>query len=185
MTLASRAPAVPGSDSVGGPVVLAPGGGELITGGEVHARILITHDHPAYASTFEMTVAPGFDVGAHVHGNGEEMFYVMTGVLDIMCMVPIDRSGDWHDWKAADGSTWARGESGAFMYVPPGIPHAFANNGDDPVVIFFQSSVAGGHENYFRELGTLLGTSQGHPDPAEVKALEARYGTEQLTRMKS
>lgn len=61
------------------PVMVGSDGGRLITGGAVHARLLVAHDHPSYASTFEMTVAPGFDVGAHVHDNGEEMFYVIDG----------------------------------------------------------------------------------------------------------
>ncbi len=49
--------------STGSPVMLPPEGGRLIAGGAVHARLLVAHDHPSYASTFEMTVAPGFDVG--------------------------------------------------------------------------------------------------------------------------
>jgi len=55
----------------GSPVMLPPEGGQLIAGGAVHARLLVAYDHPSYASTFEMTVAPGFDVGAHVHGRGD------------------------------------------------------------------------------------------------------------------
>ncbi len=47
----------------GSPVMLPPERGQLIAGGAVHARLLVAHDHPSYASTFEMTVAPGFDVG--------------------------------------------------------------------------------------------------------------------------
>jgi len=56
----------------------------------VHARLLVAHDHPAYASTFEMEVAPGFDIGAHVHRNGEEMFFVLEGELDILCFAHAD-----------------------------------------------------------------------------------------------
>jgi len=172
--------------STGSPVMLPPEGGRLIAGGAVHARLLVAHDHPSYASTFEMTVAPGFDVGAHVHGNGEEMFYVIDGELDVLCFEPADRSlSDWHAWTSASGETFLHGLPGSFLYVPPGVPHAFANRTDHPVTLFFQSSVAGGHENYFAELGALLGDSHGHPDPAAIKQLEASYGTEQLTAMRS
>jgi len=171
--------------STGSPVMLPPEGGQLIAGGAVHARLLVAHDHPSYASTFEMTVAPGFDVGAHVHGNGEEMFYVIDGELDVLCFEPADRSlPDWHAWTSASGQKFLHGLPGSFLYVPPGVPHAFANRTDRPVTLFFQSSVAGGHENYFTELGALLVDSDGHPDPAAIKQLEASYGTEQLTAMR-
>lgn len=170
-------------DDAGTPVMLDLDDGQLITGGAVHARLLVAHDHPAYASTFEMTVAPGFDVGAHVHHNGEEMFYVVDGVVDVLCFEPTSRHGDWHSWTAADGRTFLRGRPGAFMYVPPGVPHAFANPTDEPSRMFFQSSVEGGHENYFHELAQLLREARGHPDHDAVRELERRYGTEQLTTM--
>lgn len=170
----------------GDAVVLAPDGGRVITGGAVNARLLVAHDHPSFASTFEMTVAPGFDVGAHVHDNGEEMFYVVDGELDVLCFEPLDRApADWHAWTDSTGHRFLRGQPGAFMYVPAGIPHAFANPTNRPATMFFQSSVAGGHENYFAELGALLSHASGRPDPGAVQQLEARYGTEQLTRMRA
>ena len=167
----------------GPPLMTSPQEGRLITGGAVHARLLIAHDHPAYASTFEMTVATGFDVGAHVHTNGEEMFYVVAGEVDVLCFEPVTRDGDWHAWRAPDERNYLRGAPGAFLYVPPGVPHAFANPTDKPATMFFQSSVQGGHENYFLELGAILATAEGRPDTAAIRDLEARYGTEQLTPM--
>lgn len=174
-------PAAPGG---GAPLMLPAEGGRIIGGGSVHARLLVAHDHPSYASTFEMQVAPGFDVGAHVHGNGEEMFFVLEGQLDILCFEPLDRTiGDWHEWKDRSGRVYLRGGPGSFMYVPPGTPHAFANPTGTPVRMLFQSSVEGGHENYFAELGELLHRYQGEPDPTAIRDLEARYGTEQITAM--
>ena len=170
----------------GAPLMLAPDGGQVISGGAVHARLLVTHDHPAYASSFEMQVAPGFDVGAHVHREGEEMFFVLEGELDILCFEPLDRTiANWHQWADPSGQVYLRGAPGAFMYVPPGTPHAFANPTNDPVRMFFQSSVQGGHENYFDELAELLHQSQGKPDPSAVRDLEARYGTQQVTAMQT
>lgn len=180
----SSGPDEPASPHVGAPLMLPPDGGRMITGGAVHARLLVAHDHPAYASTFEMQVAPGFDVGAHVHRDGEEMFFVLEGELDILCFEPLDRTiGNWHQWQDRSGRVYLRGAPGAFMYVPPGTPHAFANPTRDPVRIFFQSSVQGGHENYFAELGELLRESQGKPGPSAVRDLEVRYGTDQITAM--
>lgn len=172
--------------STSDPLMMARDGGRVITGGAVHARLLVAHDHPCYASTFEVTVAPGFDVGAHVHDNGEEMFYLVDGELDVLCFEPADRTpADWHAWSDAAGRTFMRGQPGAFMYVPPRVPHAFANPTDRPVTMLFQSSVAGGHENYFNELGALLSPRAGPPDPGAVRQLEAKYGTEQLTSMRA
>jgi len=62
----------------------------------------MTMDYPALTSTFEVVIGPGFDVGAHVHAVGEEIFYVVEGELDVLAFEPIDRVvGDWHRWKSA------------------------------------------------------------------------------------
>lgn len=45
--------------AAGDPVMIAPDAGRLITGGVVQAWLLVAHNHPLYASTFEITVAPG------------------------------------------------------------------------------------------------------------------------------
>src|ERR1039457_5296049 len=47
------------------------------------------------------------------------------------------------------------------MFVPQGVPHAFSNPTGKPVKVFFQSSVPGGHENYFDELMSLLQRTSG------------------------
>jgi hypothetical protein len=67
------------------------------------------------------------------------------------------------------------------MFVPVNVPHAFANQTDKPVKIFFQFSVPGGHENYFDELFALLRRSDGKPAQKDVAELRARYDIEQLT----
>ena len=60
-------------------VMLAGGGGRRIVGGGVDATVKVTMDEAAFASTFEMRIPPGYDVGAHVHSQGEEIFYVVQG----------------------------------------------------------------------------------------------------------
>jgi hypothetical protein len=67
------------------------------------------------------------------------------------------------------------------MFVPENTPHAFANLSRAPVKIFFQSSVPGGHENYFEELRDLLDRTDGRPAPEDAAVLRARWGIEQLT----
>ena len=83
----------------------------------------------------------------------------------------------------ATGQTFLRGGPGAFMWVPPGTPHAFANTTDLPVRMFFQSSVPGGHENYFAELADILRAADGPPDQAAIIDLRQRYHIDQLTDM--
>ena len=176
-----RRPPVAGRGVTDG-VMLAPGGGRRIAGGTLDATVKMTIDHPALTSSFEIVVAPGWDVGAHVHAEGEEVFYVVEGELDILAFEPLDRSvPDWHAWESASGRRYLRGGPGSFMFVPPGVPHAFANLTDTAVRMFFQSSVAGGHENYFDDLVQLLRRTGGRPDPGEAAELRSRYGIEQIT----
>ncbi len=167
------------SDGVG----LAPGGGRRIVGGGVDATVKVTGGEGALISTFEVVVPPGYDVGAHVHGEGQEFFYVLSGTLDVLAFEPLDRTvGDWHDWTSASGQRFLRGGPGSFMWVPVGTPHAFGNPTDEPATMFFQSGAPGGHEHYFEELAALL-TADGPPDQAAIIALRERYDIEQLTGM--
>jgi oxalate decarboxylase/phosphoglucose isomerase-like protein (cupin superfamily) len=76
--------------------------------------------------------------------------------------LPSSRSPqDWHQWRSSTGQTFLRGGPGAFMWVPTGTPHAFANTTDRPVRMFFQSSLPGGHDNYFDQLAEVLRNSNG------------------------
>lgn len=163
-------------------VQLPPGGGRRITGGGIDTTLKVGIGYPAFASTFEGVVPPGYDVGAHVHSEGEEMFYIVEGQLDVLAFEPIDCSvKDWHEWESEDGDTFLRGGPGAFLYVPKGTPHAFANRSEQPVKIFTQSTVAGGHENYFEELAYILEKSSGQPSQSDIEDLRKRYDIEQIT----
>jgi quercetin dioxygenase-like cupin family protein len=163
-------------------LALGPGGGRRIRGGGIEATVKITGSDGALTSTFEVVVPPGYDVGAHVHRHGQEIFYVLEGELEILAFEPLDRAvPDWHDWRSATGETVLRGGPGAFLWVPEGVPHAFGNPTDRPARMFFQSSVPGGHEHYFDELAALL--AAGAPDPAAVAALRDRYDIDQITAL--
>jgi hypothetical protein len=50
--------------------------------------------------------------------------------------------------------------------------------------MFFQSSVPGGHENYFRELAELL-AGGGPPDQEAISRLRERYDMVQLTPVRT
>lgn len=160
-------------------LMFAPGEGTPLAGRD-DAVVTASLNDGAFATTIITTVAPGFDVGAHLHHQGQEMFYVIEGELDIVAFEPLDRSvPDWHEWRSASGQTYLRGGPGSFMWVPENTPHAFANTTNEPARMFFQSSVAGGHENYLNELSELL--RSGGFDQQAVRELRRRYDIEQLT----
>jgi len=133
-------------------------------------------------SAFEAEVAPGFDVGAHLHEQAEEVFYVLEGELDLLAFHPAaSASGDWRTWESGTGARVLRGGPGSFMLVPAGCPHAFFNPGSSPARMLFLVSPAG-HEIYLQELADLLAAG-GPPDQAGIAALRRRHDIHQLTPM--
>ena len=163
-------------------IMLAAGAGRHIVGGSIDALLKVSMADSAYAATFEMVVPPGYDVGAHVHSRSQEMFYVVTGQLDVLAFEPADRSvPNWHEWESSSGQRFLRGGPGAFLFVPANTPHAFANPTDEDTVMLFQSSIAEGHDAYFDELAALLEESGNRPSQEAVADLRRRYDTEQIT----
>ena len=156
--------------------VLLAGQGQLIeTAG---MTLKVGAGHTQRWSAFEATVPPGFDVGAHVHGEAEEIFYVLDGELDLLAFHPQDQAvPDWSGWQSAAGSTPVRGGPGAFMFVPAGCPHAFANRSTSVARMLFLVSPAG-HEHYLSELGALLRQA---PDQDAIGELRSRHDIRQLT----
>ncbi|MFZ0830774.1 MAG: cupin domain-containing protein [Thermoplasmata archaeon] len=131
-------------------------------------------------SVFEVEVPPGFDVGAHLHREAEEFFYVLDGELDLLAFEPrIRTKADWRTWESKTGANAVRGGPGSAMFVPAGCPHAFTNPGTTTARMLFLVTPSG-HEHYQDELGELLG-NRGPPDQAAIAKLRARYDIEQLT----
>ncbi|MFC4504941.1 MULTISPECIES: cupin domain-containing protein [Streptomyces] len=161
-------------------LLLPPGGGRRIQTMTMKAGA----EQSTTWSTFEAEVAPGFDVGAHLHHRAEEVFYVLEGELDLLAFHPTAQAtGDWRSWESETGATVLRGGPGSFMFVPAGCPHAFSNPGAEPARMLFLVSPAG-HEAYLQELTDLLGAS-GPPDQAEIAALRLRHDIHQLTPLTS
>ena len=148
----------------------------------MHATLKVPGGNPAVASTFEVVVPPGFDVGAHVHREAQELFYVLEGELDLLAFEPNTRSGDWHEWVSAQGNHFLHGGPGSVLFIPPACPHAFANPTDRPARVLFQAAPSG-HEDYLDELAELLREAKGRPDPDAVARLRRRYDIEQLTAL--
>jgi oxalate decarboxylase/phosphoglucose isomerase-like protein (cupin superfamily) len=165
-------------------LVIPPGGGRRIVTGPQDVTFKVTGAHSSAASSFEVVVPPGFDVGAHVHARSEELFYVLEGELDLLAFEPVTRHGEsWSEWEGEDGQRLCRVGAGSVMFVPAGCPHAFANRGDRPARMFFQSSPPSHHERYFEELLDIL-YAPGGVDHAAVEALRRRHDIEQLTPLR-
>jgi mannose-6-phosphate isomerase-like protein (cupin superfamily) len=151
-------------------LLLPPGGGRRIQTMTLKAGA----EQSKIWSAFEAEVAPGFDVGAHLHHQAEEVFYVLEGELDLLAFQPTaGAGGDWRSWESTTGSTVFRGGPGSFMFVPAGCPHAFFNPGPEPARMLFLVSPAG-HEVYLQELADLLAAG-GPPGEAEIAALRRRH----------
>src|SRR5256885_14332468 len=103
--------------------LLPPGAGEPITLGPMRVSAKVTGDHAISASTFEVVVPVGFDVGAHVHAAGEELFYVLEGELDLLAFTPAQRTdGNWQAWTSPDGRRGPPGCPGSLVFLPPRRP---------------------------------------------------------------
>ncbi|MFJ6939742.1 cupin domain-containing protein [Streptomyces sp. NPDC101132] len=165
-------------------LLVPPGHGRNLRSAVQEVTFKVTGEHSNVASCFEVVVPPGFDVGAHVHTNSEEFFYILDGELEVMAFEPrVRTSTDWRTWDSADGRRPVRAGEGTVIVVPPGCPHAFANRSDTPARMFFQASPPPDHERYFEELFAIL-NSPGPMDHEAIADLRIRYDIEQLTPMR-
>ncbi|THA32842.1 cupin domain-containing protein [Streptomyces sp. A1547] len=165
-------------------LIVPPGGGRTIKTAAQEVTFKVTGAHSAVASTFEVTVPPGFDVGAHAHSRSEELFYLIEGELDVMAFEPKVRTrDDWREWESPSGRRHVRATAGTMILVPPGCPHAFANPTGSPARMLLQAAPPPDHERYFEELLELL-NSGGEIDQSAVERLRIRYDIEQLTPLR-
>lgn len=157
-------------------LLLGPGAGQPIGG----LTLKVGAERSTTWSGFEAEVGPGFDVGAHLHEEAEELFYVLDGELDLLAFQPhTEAVGDWRAWQSSGGQTVLRGGPGSFMYVPARCPHAFFNPHPQPARMIFLVSPSG-HERYLKELNELL-AEPGPPDQERIAALRRRHDIHQLT----
>jgi mannose-6-phosphate isomerase-like protein (cupin superfamily) len=96
--------------------------------------------------------------GRHVHTREDEGIYVVEGVL-----------------TAEVGEQRFEVGPGAFLWMPRGLPHTFANLGYSPVrtVGLIHPS---GFERFFAEIAEYVASADGPPDPDVVLEINARYG---------
>jgi quercetin dioxygenase-like cupin family protein len=152
------APRGDGGDTTGGEVIfLPPGAGRVYEQGGFRGAIKVDDAESAGRQCFsEWTVDPGDDgPPPHLHRSHQEAFFVVEGTLSF-------RVGD----------ETIEAEAGAFVFIPPGVVHAFSNRTDEPARCV-NAYVPGGIEGFFVEVGELM--ADGQADPAEIKRLSAKY----------
>jgi quercetin dioxygenase-like cupin family protein len=147
-------------------VVRMPGEGKQVSLAGKPLVFLVTGEDTKHTSMFDWTLPAGFSTGTHVHRVQEETFYVLEGECE---------------WTI--GGEVIRAKPGAYVFVPPGVPHNIANAGDRPARMIMTVSPPG-HEHYFEELVRLVSKS-GPPDALAIGALRARFDTEQLSTLKA
>jgi quercetin dioxygenase-like cupin family protein len=96
----------------------------------------------------------------------EETFYVIEGECQ---------------WQVGD--RLVRATPGAYLFIPPGVPHNITNVSARPARVLMTVSPPG-HEHYFEELAKLAST-EAAPDAKAVGDLRARYDTDQLSVLKT
>jgi mannose-6-phosphate isomerase-like protein (cupin superfamily) len=95
-----------------GAVVVPPGEGHVLGNVEFLAR---TADTPRFNFAI-IEIAPGRELEAHVHEAEDDAFYILEGEMIFLF----------------EGRETTAGP-GTFVLVPPGVEHAFRNDGAVPV----------------------------------------------------
>ncbi|WP_260478353.1 cupin domain-containing protein [Nonomuraea sp. WAC 01424] len=103
-------------------------------------------------SVIEQECPPGFATPWHTHQHDDEAFYVLSGTAHLYC-------GD-RAWQAG---------AGAFVLLPRGLPHAFANREDTPLRLL-QLTWPAGFERFAADVAAR------DADPAVLAEVAARHG---------
>ncbi len=141
--------------------MLAPGEGKAVSLGGLGAIYKLRGEDTGGAfAVVEHPLAPGF-IGApiHTHRNEDEYSSILEGQVTIQIGDQVLRAGP-----------------GALVLKPRGIPHAFWNEGPQPVRLLEIISPAG-FERYFEELAELIPPDRP-PDVSRLAALWGKYGLE-------
>ncbi len=145
-------------------VLLEGGEGRTVSLRGTEIAFKVESKDAAGASCTEWRAEPGFDTGLHVHERLEETWYVLDGELEF-------RLGD----------ETVQASAGATVFVPPQVPHAFANRSDMPARFLLMMSPPT-HDRYFDELAEILAVD-GPPDSEAIADLRRRYDTRQISSL--
>lgn len=113
----------------------------------------------------EFTHPADFAVPPHVHHDADEAFYILEGAARGFC-----GEDQWH------------ATAGDFVWLPRGVPHAYAADRDAGTLRTLAITVPTGFEQFVREAGEPA-PERVLPPPSELDipklvALSAKYGAE-------
>src|SRR5271169_4467109 len=120
--------------------IVGPDGGEVVRLGPSTVRILEDGSTTGHRLGIgEITVAPRSSGSPqHRHARHDEGFYVVSGTA-----------------RFTVGTTDHDAPAGTLVMLPPGVPHTFANPGDEPVVLL-NTFTPDLYVQYFRDLRDML-----------------------------
>jgi mannose-6-phosphate isomerase-like protein (cupin superfamily) len=113
---------VPGPTPAARAVVVPPGAGRRYG----NVEFLAGSDETPRFTFAVIEIAAGRHLEEHVHADEDDAFYILEGELTF-----------------AFGGEVARAGRGTFVLVPPGVPHAFTNEGSEPVRLLNVHAPAG------------------------------------------
>ncbi|MCQ4041253.1 cupin domain-containing protein [Streptantibioticus rubrisoli] len=144
--------------------IVTPHDGEVIDLGPIRMRILEDGSTTGHRLAIgEVTLAPrSKGPTLHRHALHDEGFYIISGTARFTV--------EEREYDAARGT---------LVVVPPGVPHTFANPGDEPVVMLttFSPDV---FVQYFRDIRDALTSGQELTEQAN-RYLMSRYATTPAT----
>jgi mannose-6-phosphate isomerase-like protein (cupin superfamily) len=98
----------------------------------------------------------------HRHGRHDESFYVVASTA-----------------RFTVGEESYKAPTGTLVVIPPGAPHTFANDSDEPVILL-NTFTPDLYVQYFRDLRGMV-ASGSRPTAGQVADVMARYETEPAT----
>ena len=144
--------------------IVPPDGGEVALDGPTRLRILEDGRTTAHRlGVAEITIAPHVaGPPQHRHGRHDEGFYVVAGTA-----------------RFTVGEESQVAPAGTLVMIPPGAPHTFANDSDEPVILL-NTFTPDLYVQYFRDLRAMV-ASGSQPTPGQIAGVMARYATEPAT----
>ena len=147
--------------------VIQPGEGyRLALAGGIYTIKATGRDTGGAYALMEMLVPPQGGPPPHRHSREVESFYILEGSLSV--------------WL---GNRKLTGVAGSLIIAPPGLTHAFKNEGETAARALMMITPAG-LEDFFEEVGSPLKQGAAAPDEItpedldRIAATAARYGIE-------